>query len=292
MTATNMTALPAWAVEASRTVVADGIRTHCFDLGSGPVLILIHGGGPGADSWGNWQGTLRAYARHFRVIAYDMPGFGRSDKPSPDRYPYDQDSRNRHLIALIETLDLAAVRLIGNSMGGATSLGICIQRPDLVDKLVLMGAAGLAVNNPDPGFKEQLRTYDNTLEGMRMIMRVMTGPRYQIDEDALHYRHALMQDPAARLAISSIVRSDLTYAEEKIAAVKTPTLVVAGKKDKIAIPARNRRYLELLENSWGFFVPHVGHWVMLEATDLFVQITTQFLTQPWERTVMQPCMNG
>lgn len=279
MTALN---LPAWAGEASKTIMADGIETHYFDLGSGPALILIHGGGPGADSWGNWQSTLREYARDFRVIAYDMPGFGRSAKPSPESYPYDQDSRNRHLIAFIEALGLASVHLVGNSMGGATSLGVCIERPDLVEKLVLMGAAGLAVNNPDPSYKEKLRGYDNTLEGMRMVMTAMTGSRYQIDENALRYRDALMQDPAARSAIVKIVRSDLTYSEGKIASVKIPTLVVAGKEDKVAVPARNQRYLELLDNSWGFFVPHVGHWVMLEATSLFVQVTTQFLTQRWE----------
>jgi 2-hydroxy-6-oxo-6-(2'-aminophenyl)hexa-2,4-dienoate hydrolase len=279
MTALN---LPAWAAEASKTVSADGIKTHYFDMGSGPTLILIHGGGPGADSWGNWKASLREYAKNFRVIAYDMPGFGRSAKPSPVSYPYDQASRNRHLAAFIEALSLKKVHLIGNSMGGATSLGLCIEHPELVEKLVLMGAAGLAVNNPDPSYKEKLRAYDGTVEGMRAVMAALTGSRFKIEEEAVQYRDSLMQDPAARAAIGTIVRSDLTYPEEKIAAIRLPTLVVAGKEDKVAIPARNQRYLELLDNSWGFVVPHVGHWVMLEATELFVQITTEFLTQNWE----------
>jgi len=279
MTALN---LPDWAIDASKTVMVDGIETHYFELGSGPALILIHGGGPGADSWGNWRDTLCDYAKSFRVIAYDMPGFGRSAKPSPQSYPYDQASRNRHLAAFIETLGLEQVHLIGNSMGGATSLGLCIERPELVEKLVLMGAAGLAVNNPDPSYKETLRAYDGTVEGMHTVMAALTGSRFKIEEDSVRYRDALMRDPAARVAIGTIVRSDLTYSEDKIAAIKHPTLVVAGKEDKVAIPARNQRYLELLDNSWGFIVPHVGHWVMLEAPELFVQITSQFLEQDWE----------
>ncbi|WP_065063610.1 alpha/beta fold hydrolase [Paraburkholderia tropica] len=273
--------LPDWALQAARSVVADGIRTHYYDLGSGPAVILIHGGGPGADSWGNWRDCLQGFARHFRVIAYDMPGFGHSDKPSPDHYAYDQTSRNRHLVALIEALGLERVSLVGNSMGGATSLGACMMRPDLVDKLVLMGSAGLAVNNPDPSVKEKLRAYDYTLDAMRAVMETMAGSRFVIDPDLLAWRHALMQDPAAQAAIVRIVRSDLTYPEDAIASLKMKTLVVAGKEDKIAVPARNQRYLELIANSWGFTIPHAGHWVMMEAPELFVSVTSQFLAENW-----------
>lgn len=274
--------LPDWAAEASRTIVVDGIATHYFDLGEGPCLFLIHGGGPGADSWGNWYALMREYARKFRVIAYDMPGFGRSAKPSPELYPYDQASRNRHLIALIEALAPGPVSLIGNSMGGATALGVGIVRPDLVAKLVLMGSAGLAVNNSDSSAKDALRQYDYTLEGMRTVMRTLGGSHFRIDEDVLCYRDALMQDPAARKAISVIVRSDLTYPEAAIAEVKVPTLVVAGKEDKISVPERNVRFLELLENSWGFFVPYVGHWVMIEASEIFLNVTSLFLARDWD----------
>ena len=277
----NELKLPAWAESASRAITVDGIETHYFELGSGPTLILIHGGGPGADSWGNWHGCSQEYAKNFRVIAYDMPGFGRSSKPSPELYPYDQASRNRHLIGLIEALKLAPVNLIGNSMGGATSLGVCIERADLVDKLILMGSAGLAVNNPDPGAKEILKQYDYTLGAMRAVMETLTGSRFKVEEHVLQYRHALMQDPAAQAAIVRIVRSDLSYPEERIASVTTPTLVVGGKEDKIAVPARNFRYLELIENSWGFFIPHAGHWVMLEAPKVFVGVTTKFLLENW-----------
>ncbi|MBF8803523.1 alpha/beta fold hydrolase [Pseudomonas asiatica] len=274
--------LPVWAQASSRRVNADGISTHYFEMGSGPVLILIHGGGPGADSYGNWKGCLEAYAKNFRVIAYDMPGFGKSEKPSPDQYPYDQTSRNRHLIAFIEALGLSKVNLIGNSMGGATSIGVTLERPDLIDNLVLMGSAGIAVNNPDPSVKDKLRTYDFSIEGMRLIMETMTGSKYQIDPQALQYRHELMQEPSAQKAIIPIVRSDLTYPEDAVATIQHRTLVVAGKEDKIAVPARNLRYLELIENSWGVFIPHAGHWVMMESSKYFVDITTRFLLKDWE----------
>ena len=57
-------------------------------------------------------------------------------------------ARNEHIIAVIETLGLDSVNLIGNSMGGTTSMGVAIERPDLVNKLVLMGSAGYARRLP------------------------------------------------------------------------------------------------------------------------------------------------
>lgn len=103
---------------SSRRVMVDGLDTHYLEIGQGPVLILVHGGGAGADSWGNWSACLEAYARRFRVIAPDMPGFGRTAKPAPQEYDYSQSSRNRHMLAFMDALGLHSVNLIGNSMGG------------------------------------------------------------------------------------------------------------------------------------------------------------------------------
>lgn len=262
----------------SRSVLADGIQTHYIEVGKGPVLVLMHGGGAGADGWGNWQTCLPAYAKNFRVIVPDMPGFGRSAKPDPETYDYSQARRTLHLIALIEQLKLGPVRIIGNSMGGATSLGLAIDRPELVDKMVLMGSAGLGISNPDTSHMQAFAAYDYTEPAMRVLMRTLGGSRFEINEALLRYRHELMLEPAARKAIEVIRRSTLTYAPEMIAKVKTRTLVVGGKEDKIAILARTYGYLELLENSWGFLLPHVGHWAMMESPREFVTITTAFLT--------------
>ena len=261
---------------ASKFLAADGFETHYVEKGSGPPLVLVHGGGAGADAWGNWRSCIDRYADRFRVIAVDMPGFGRTAKPSPETYDYSQASRNRHLAAFIDALGLGAVNLIGNSMGGATSLGVAMARPDLVRKLVLMGAAGLDIANPDPSALRAIGAYDFTVEGMRRVMQALTGPSFAIDEDLLRYRYELTLPEDARAALGGIRGGKLTYPREEIAAVKTPTLVVGGKHDKIAIPARIYGFLELLENSWGFVLPHCGHWVMMEAPAEFVAFTSAF----------------
>jgi 2-hydroxy-6-oxo-6-(2'-aminophenyl)hexa-2,4-dienoate hydrolase len=263
---------------ASRYLAVDGVRTHYLEAGSGPTLVLIHGGGAGADAWGNWHGCIPFYARHFRVVAVDMVGFGKTDKPDPAHFGYTQQDRNAHMLGFIDKLAAGAVNIIGNSMGGATTLGVAMQRPDLVRKMVLMGSAGIAVDNPDPQARKAL-AFDFTREGMRRLIAALAGPGYPIDERLVDYRLTLACEPAARAALLAMRSGKLTYPESEIAKIKVPTLVVGGKLDRIAVPARVYRFLELLENSWGFILPHCGHWVMMEAPEEFTAITTAFFRQ-------------
>lgn len=268
----------------SQMVSVEGVETHYLEAGEGETLVLIHGGGAGADAEGNWQGCISEYAKRFRVIAVDMPGFGRSAKPDPATYSYGQTNRNKHMIAFIEAIAGGEpICLIGNSMGGATALGVTIQRPELIRKLVLMGAAGLDIANPDTSSRAALGGYDYTTEGMRRLVGVLAGPHFKVSDELIAYRHALTMQPGAREASKAIqehMKTDpMTYPREVIASVQTPTLVVGGKLDKIAVLARTYGYLELIPNSWGFVLPHAGHWVMMEAPAEFVAVTTDFFSK-------------
>ena len=78
----------------SRYVDANGIKTHYMEAGAGQPLVLVHGGGAGADSLSNWFRCIPAYAQKFRVIAVDMVGFGKTAKPDPAGFSYTQDARN------------------------------------------------------------------------------------------------------------------------------------------------------------------------------------------------------
>src|SRR6266498_3607510 len=65
----------------SRMAKAGDLQLHYHDAGTGDPLVLLHGGGPGASAWSNWKQNLEALSEHFRVLAVDQPGYGRSDKP-------------------------------------------------------------------------------------------------------------------------------------------------------------------------------------------------------------------
>jgi 2-hydroxy-6-oxo-6-(2'-aminophenyl)hexa-2,4-dienoate hydrolase len=264
----------------SRYVDAGGIRTHYIEDGAGDPVILIHGGGAGADGFANWMHTLPMLAREFRVVALDMLGFGRTDKPAGADFVYSQAARNRHLAAFIEALGLKRVSLVGNSMGGATAIGVAVERPDLVGKLVLMGSAGLNVR-----LSEALRPvihYDFTREGMIALMRALTTDAYRIDAELVDYRFKAAIEPEARRAYASTMQwvkeqGGLYYDEAFIARVAVPTLIVNGKHDKVVPVDIAIRFLDLIPRSWGYIIPDCGHWAMLEHPEDFSRMTHAFL---------------
>ena len=265
---------------ASKFATIAGIRTHYLEEGRGEPVVLIHGGGPGADGWGNWHSCLPLLAQQLRPIAMDMVGFGRSDKPDPSKFAYSQAARIEHLIAFIQELDLGPVSLVGNSMGGSTALGVAISRPDLVRKIVLMGSAGL-MTKEFPKALTPLVQYDGTAAAMKNVIRALTHPGYEIDEAMLEYRVAASKAPGAMQALKATVASGmnngLAYSDEAIRSIRVPTLVVGGKLDPISPISNAYRFLELLDNSWGYLLPHTGHWVMIERPAEFSAVCRTFL---------------
>ena len=264
----------------SRYVNVAGINTHYYEAGAGEALILLHGGGAGADSFGNWRGCLAGFAEHYHVYAVDMIGFGFTDKPDPSGYAYTQQARNEHIIAVIETLGLASVNLIGNSMGGCTSMGVAIKRPDLVNKLVLMGSAGVCAPITDE--LKAIMNYDYTTAGMVRIVRGLTNPNFQFTEELVNYRHGLSIQDDTRQAYNAVMswirdQGGLYYEDEYMTRISHKTLIVNGKLDKVVPLGSAYRLLELIENSWGYIIPGCGHWAMIEKTEQFTAVSLSFL---------------
>ncbi|MEX0729803.1 MAG: alpha/beta hydrolase [Aquisalimonadaceae bacterium] len=266
---------------SSRFVDAGGIRTHYLHVGTGTPVILIHGGGAGADAYGNWSGVIPEFAKHHEVFAMDMIGFGKTDKPDPESFTYSTQARVDHLIAFIDALGLKSVSLVGNSMGGSASLGVGMQRPELLDRLVLMGSAGLSryENNGGP---RPLTSYDTPdKEAMRKLVKHLTYS-YEPSEELLEYRVKLTSDPATLAAYRATMQwivdqGGLFYEDEDIARVKAPTLIVNGKNDKVNQVWKAIKFSELIERSWLFLIPDCGHWAMIEQPDDFNAATLHFL---------------
>lgn len=114
-----------------------GLRLHYYDAGAGaaPALVLIHGLGDEADTW---RHVFLPLAEQRRVIALDLPGFGRSDKPYRS---YTVTFFARAVWALLSALDLERVVLVGSSLGAFVCQRLAIARPAAVAQLVLIGGA-------------------------------------------------------------------------------------------------------------------------------------------------------
>lgn len=268
-----------------RYVQVGDVRTHYWEGGDGAPVVLLHGGGAGADAFGNWQGCLPLFTPAFRPIALDMVGFGRTVAGDPG-FEYSQDARVEHLEGFLDELGLDQVAIVGNSMGGATALGLAMRSPTRVRGLVLMGSAGLTHE-----FSAELQTIieyrEPDRDGMRRIVGALTHASFDPDERLVDYRYRLTLEESVMSAYRATMGwirevGGLFYDEEAIAEVQVPTLVVSGREDAVVPMPLSVRLHELLENSWLYVIPKCGHWAMIEHPLDFSTVTTRFLTQQEE----------
>ena len=263
-------------------VQTGSFKTFYREAGDGTPLILIHGGGPGADSFGNWSSCLPLFAARYKVHAYDMVGFGNTEAPHPDNFTYSMDARAQQLLDLIEALGLGAAKvdLIGNSMGGAVALGAAMKRPEVIRNMVLMGSAALPMQlSPEVG---KMMHYDFTLAGMQAIATALAYPGFGISAEMVKYRHELtLREDIKRgtAATQAWIKNNggLHYNPDDIARIKSRALVFHGKNDKVVPVTQSYKLLDLLENGHGYILPKCGHWAMLEHPETFSRVCLEFL---------------
>lgn len=114
-----------------------GYRRAYRIAGSGPAILLIHGIGDNSTTWSTVQAKL---AQRFTVIAPDLLGHGKSDKPRAD---YSVAAYANGLRDLLSVLDIEKVTVIGHSLGGGVAMQFAYQFPQLLDRLILVGAGGV-----------------------------------------------------------------------------------------------------------------------------------------------------
>jgi 4,5:9,10-diseco-3-hydroxy-5,9,17-trioxoandrosta-1(10),2-diene-4-oate hydrolase len=221
------------------------------EAGSGPAVVMLHGGGPGASGVSNYSRNIDALARQFRVIVPDMPGYGRSAKgvDQSDPFGYLADM----IRGLLDELGIESAHLIGNSYGGAAALRLALDTPHRARKLVLMGPGGIGTTRgaPTAGLKSLLSYYTGdgpSREKLQTFIRnylVYEGAsvpdelidlRYAASIDAEVLADPPLRRPSGPTALRTLWRMDLTR-DKRLKDLATPTLVLWGRDDKVNRPA-------------------------------------------------------
>lgn len=281
--AVDTPAMPAELTEAetSRFAQTSKWRIHYHEAGSGEPVILLHGSGPGATGWSNFNPNIAALAEHFRVFAVDMPGWGKSDTAVPG----DRDHVEA-LILLMDELGLPEATLVGNSMGGMTSLLTLAQHPDRVRRIVTMGVPSPGVNIFGPaGLTEGLRillgTYaDPSPANFKRLVSIMAfDQKFATDELAEERsRNALANPDHLKNALASF-RPDPKFQElgAALAMSPKPALVVHGRDDLTVGMEHGLRLVALMQNSRLLLLNRCGHWAQLEHADEFNRTVVDFI---------------
>ncbi len=273
-------------------VTVAGKPIFVAEKGTGPAVVLLHGGGPGASGVSNYSRNIDALAASHRVIVPDMPGYGRSAKH------IDQDDPFGYLAGMIrgllDEMGIGTAHLIGNSYGGAAALRLAMDAPGRVGKLVLMGPGGIGTTRglPTDGLKSLLSYYDGdgpSREKLAKFIRTylvydgaavpddLIDTRYQASIDPEVVANPPLRRPSGPLALRTLWRMDLTR-DSRLKNLRTPTLILWGRDDKVNRPAGGPMLLAAMPNAELVMTSHTGHWMQWERADLFNELVTEFLS--------------
>ncbi len=265
-----------------REIEVGGVPTHVHETGDGPTVLLLHGSGPGVSAWANWRLVLPALAGSFHVVAHDQLGFGRTGRPADGSY--GRAAWTRHALALVDALGIERLHVVGNSMGGAIALSMAAERPELVERLVLMGTTGVAFDLP-PGL-DQVWGYEPGLEEMRRLVRLFA---YDDDavatDDLVTLRYETSLEPHTRESYEAMFPAprqrwvdDLALDAATLRSIAQPTLLIHGYEDEvIPFAASSLKALDLLPNAELHAFRNCGHWVQIEQTKRFTRVLADFL---------------
>jgi pimeloyl-ACP methyl ester carboxylesterase len=219
------------------TADVDGTDLAYVDLGEGPqTLVLIHGLGSYMPAWSN---NLEALSRNYRVIALDLPGYGRSAKPNA---PYSMRYFVAKVRGLLEQLDVHNPVLVGHSMGGQISLTYALMYPQEVQGLVLASPAGLETfEDGEAKWLANAVTPEFTcLATDEAIYSRHVGNFHKMPKDAeFMVRDRVAMKSAAEfpqycIAVSRSVAGMLDGpVHARLPSVSVPTLVTFGKNDTL-----------------------------------------------------------
>ncbi|WP_300499853.1 alpha/beta fold hydrolase [Marinobacter sp.] len=269
--------------EIGREITAAGYRTNVHDHGQGgfPVM-MIHGSGPGVTAWANWRLVIPELAKHRRVVAPDMLGFGYTERPEDNTY--NRERWVAHAIGVMNALDLEKVDLVGNSFGGGLALALAIEHPERVRRLVLMGSVG--VSFPITEGLDEVWGYQPSLENMRRLMDVFAFNKGLLTDELAEMRYQASIRPGFQESFAAMFPAprqrwvdNLASPEEDIRALPHETLVIHGREDEVIPLQTSLTLADWIDRAQLHVFGRCGHWTQIEHASRFARLVNDFLTE-------------
>jgi pimeloyl-ACP methyl ester carboxylesterase len=264
------------------------IKIHYNEAGQGPVVIMLHGGGPGASGWSNYSRNIGPFVdAGYRVILMDQPGFNKSDAIVVTK---PRNEVNAAAVkGLMDALGIKTASLVGNSMGGACSLTFAFTYPDRLDKLILMGPGGMGLSNfvpmPLEGIKNLGIVYRNpTIENLRKMIDVFVYDPKTITEELLKGRFDNMmrndgihlKNYVAGMESGYGMTADLT---PQLKNIKAKTLCTWGRDDRFVPLDHGLKVLWNIPDVRLYVFSKCGHWAQWEHAEEFNNLVINFMKQ-------------
>lgn len=247
----------------TRDLLLRGIRVRYHEAGEGAPVLLVHGL---LTDHKLWLPVARILARSFRVIVPDLPGAGESEKPT--RHPFTRDALADTLCDLLAGVDAPRAHIAGHGIGGLVALTLAADRPEFVDRLVLVSTVAVPAEQP---FRTRLALMPfvgpfvfKQVYGSAVVHGFFRGdvfaPGFRYDRDLLDGWFEAFDSPEARECqwrMLSRAQGDVSALGPRLPKVRSPSLVLWGDREprapitlgqRLAHELRDGR-LELIANS-------------------------------------------
>jgi len=256
-----------------RFITVDGVRLHYLDEGDGPPLVLLHGLGSMVEDF-VLSGLVREASKRYRVIAFDRPGYGHSERPR--RLRFGAAAQAQLLRKALRALDVHRPIVLGHSWGTLVAVALALEHPEVPRSLVLASGVYFPSARLDapllglpaiPLIGDLLSRTLSPLAGRAMWpgwLKMIFGPApvpaaFAAFPTWLALRpgqlRAVAEDALATLGAT--LRAARRYRE-----LTLPVVMVAGERDRyVSANAHTARLHRLLPSSRLLLSPHSGHMV-------------------------------
>lgn len=246
-----------------------------YQRGQGSCLVLLHGFLNSAVSFRHVFDTL---ALRGRVIVPDLPGSGKSGKPL--KFDYSLDSLADLLAAFLDELKIKKCILGGVSTGGALALRFALKYPDRLDKLILIGSAGIKKGGKgEKGFlnlpiDKGLSTDPSDL--LKLYLRQFSHDDAVSVEERMRYLET-MTDKASLQCANQIIKANGMFTVTGITSINLPTLIIWGERDHVLPESTASKFVKKIPGSRYVMIPEAGHLPHEESPEDFNTVILDFL---------------
>jgi pimeloyl-ACP methyl ester carboxylesterase len=270
-----------------RYVAVNGLDTFVIVEGEGPDIVLLHGN---PSSSYTWRHLIEPLAKHHRVHAIDLPGYGFSEKPADA--PYTATWMAGHVAAYLQTSGIESAIVVGNSMGGEVASELAALYPRSVRSLILIAPAGLKTESADaPPLAMRIA-------GLPVVGRLLTrlplrsvfagalrdayyDPSLVSDDDVDAYYAPSNSRNGLAAFLARMHRDPHLDRTAVVATIRAPTLIILGEVDRFVPLSVGRRYGELIPASRVTVIEKAGHLPQEERPDAVLRALDDWLPEKW-----------
>jgi pimeloyl-ACP methyl ester carboxylesterase len=264
---------------------SDGVKIHYVTSGKGPLVLLLHGF---PDYWYSWRAQMPELAKRFQVVAIDMRGYNRSDKPEGVEN-YKLDKLVGDAVAVVKHFGREKAIVVGHDWGGMVAWSFAMNRPQMVERLIILnlphprGLLRELKNNPEQQKNSQYARTFQQPDAAKQVMPPMLA--FWVKDSDARKKYVAAFNRSSLEGMLNYYKANYPRepyddaAVKDLPKVKCPVLMIHGLKDTALLPGALNDTWNWIDNQLTLVtVPGAGHFVQQDAADVVTKNMVRWLS--------------